>query len=155
MTSPTRANGQPAFGAYLRASTGIRHGSGLFVLSLTGDRICAFTRFDGSVLPWFGLPRSLRFCLARDAQLLSEVLGLFVRALFVFQRRTARRLGVSRPLPGAVAFVQRFGSALQLTPHFHVLVPEAVFEEGGGEEAEPAPAADGSLGIGSLKGMQR
>src|SRR5262245_634111 len=56
---PTRANGQPAFGAYLRAGTGIRHGSGLFVLTLTGDRICAFTRFDSSVLPWFGLPRSL------------------------------------------------------------------------------------------------
>ena len=56
---PTRANGQPAFGAYLRASTGIRHGAGLFVLTLTGDRICAFTRFDNSVLPWFGLPRSL------------------------------------------------------------------------------------------------
>ena len=55
--------------------------------------------------------------------------GLFVRALFAFQRRTARRLGVPRPLTGAVAFVQRFGSALQLTPHFHVLVPEAVFEE--------------------------
>jgi RNA polymerase sigma-70 factor (TIGR02960 family) len=56
---PTRANGQPAFGAYLRACTGIRHGSGLFVLTLTGNRICAFTRFDSSVLPWFGLPRSL------------------------------------------------------------------------------------------------
>jgi RNA polymerase sigma-70 factor (TIGR02960 family) len=56
---PTRANGQPAFGAYLRAPTGIRHGTGLFVLTLTGDRICAFTRFDNSVLPWFGLPRSL------------------------------------------------------------------------------------------------
>jgi len=56
---PTRANGQPAFGAYLRASTGIRHGTGLFALTLTGDRICAFTRFDNSVLPWFGLPRSL------------------------------------------------------------------------------------------------
>jgi len=56
---PTRANGQPAFGAYLRASTGIRHGAGLFVLTLTGDRICAFARFDNSVLPWFGLPRSL------------------------------------------------------------------------------------------------
>jgi RNA polymerase sigma-70 factor (TIGR02960 family) len=56
---PTRANGQPAFGAYLRASTGIRHGSGLFVLTLAGDQICAFTRFDNSVLPWFGLPRSL------------------------------------------------------------------------------------------------
>ena len=56
---PTRANGQPAFGAYLRASTGIRHGSGLFVLTLAGDQICAFTRFDNSVLPWFGLPRLL------------------------------------------------------------------------------------------------
>jgi RNA polymerase sigma-70 factor (TIGR02960 family) len=56
---PTRANGQPAFGAYLRAGTGVRHGSGLFVLTLTGDRICAFTRFDSSVLPWFGLPQSL------------------------------------------------------------------------------------------------
>jgi hypothetical protein len=38
---------------------------------------------------------------------------------------------VARPLTGAVALVQRFGSALQLTPHFHVLVPEAVFEEVG------------------------
>jgi RNA polymerase sigma-70 factor (TIGR02960 family) len=56
---PTRANGQPAFGAYLRAATGIRHGTGLFVLTLSGDRICAMTRFDMSVLPWFGLPRSL------------------------------------------------------------------------------------------------
>jgi hypothetical protein len=56
---PTRANGQPAFGTYLRAPTGIRHGTGLFVLTLTGDRICALTRFENSVLPAFGLPRSL------------------------------------------------------------------------------------------------
>ncbi|WP_204358949.1 sigma-70 family RNA polymerase sigma factor [Streptosporangium sp. 'caverna'] len=56
---PTRANGQPAFGTYLRASTGIRHGTGLFVLTLSGDRICAMTRFENSVLPSFGLPRSL------------------------------------------------------------------------------------------------
>jgi RNA polymerase sigma-70 factor (TIGR02960 family) len=56
---PTRANGQPAFGAYLRATTGIRHGTGLLVLTLTGDRICSVTRFENSVLPWFGLPRSL------------------------------------------------------------------------------------------------
>ena len=55
----TRANGQPAFGAYLRALNGIRHGVGLYVLTLTGDQICAMTRFENSVLPWFGLPRSL------------------------------------------------------------------------------------------------
>jgi RNA polymerase sigma-70 factor (TIGR02960 family) len=56
---PTRANGQPAFGAYLRPPAGIRHGTGLYVLTLAGDRVRAMTRFDNSVLPWFGLPRSL------------------------------------------------------------------------------------------------
>lgn len=55
----TRANRQPAFGAYLRAPTGIRQGVGLYVLALTGDRICAMTRFENSVLPWFGLPQLL------------------------------------------------------------------------------------------------
>jgi RNA polymerase sigma-70 factor (TIGR02960 family) len=56
---PTRANGQPAFGAYLRTASGVRHGTGLLVLTLAGDRISSVTRFDTSVLPWFGLPRSL------------------------------------------------------------------------------------------------
>jgi hypothetical protein len=56
---PTRANGQPAFGAYLRGPGGARHGTGLFVLGLAGDRIGAMTHFENSVLPSFGLPRSL------------------------------------------------------------------------------------------------
>jgi RNA polymerase sigma-70 factor (ECF subfamily) len=55
----TRANGQPALGAYLRGPTGTSHGIGLYVLTLAGDRICAMTRFENSVLPWFGLPRSI------------------------------------------------------------------------------------------------
>ncbi|HEY1892875.1 MAG TPA: nuclear transport factor 2 family protein [Steroidobacteraceae bacterium] len=56
---PTRANGQPAFGVYLRASTGARRGVGLYVLTLSGERICAVTRFESSVLRWFGLPEAL------------------------------------------------------------------------------------------------
>jgi len=55
----TSANGQPAFGAYLRAPDGVRHGTGLYVLRVAGDRICAMTRFENSVLPSFGLPRSM------------------------------------------------------------------------------------------------
>jgi RNA polymerase sigma-70 factor (TIGR02960 family) len=55
----TRANGQPAFGAYLHGPDGVRHGIGLIVLTLTGDRICAMTRFEDSVLPRFELPPSL------------------------------------------------------------------------------------------------
>jgi RNA polymerase sigma-70 factor (TIGR02960 family) len=56
---PTRANGQPAFGAYLRVPAGTRHAAGFYVLTLAGNRICGMTRFDNIVLPWFGLPRSL------------------------------------------------------------------------------------------------
>jgi RNA polymerase sigma-70 factor (ECF subfamily) len=52
---PTRANGQPALGAYVTTPTG-RHAVGLFVLALAGDRISALTRFERGVLPWFGLP---------------------------------------------------------------------------------------------------
>jgi RNA polymerase sigma-70 factor (ECF subfamily) len=55
----SRANGQPAFAAYLRGPHGVRHATGFYVLTLAGDRICAMTRFESSVLPWFGLPRSL------------------------------------------------------------------------------------------------
>jgi RNA polymerase sigma-70 factor (TIGR02960 family) len=56
---PARANGQPAFGAYLRAPDGTRHATAFYVLTLAGDQIRALTRFEASVLPWFGLPRSL------------------------------------------------------------------------------------------------
>jgi RNA polymerase sigma-70 factor (TIGR02960 family) len=57
---PTRANGQLAFAAYLRdPGGGPRHAMGLLVFTLTGDRICAITRFENGVLPRFGLPRTL------------------------------------------------------------------------------------------------
>ena len=57
---PTRANGQPAFGIYRPdPHSRIVHGSGLVVVTLAGDRISALTHFDRSVLPRFGLPRTL------------------------------------------------------------------------------------------------
>jgi len=57
---PTRANGQPAFGCYLRGANGVSHGFGLVTVTLAGDRICAMTRFENSVFPWFDLPRALQ-----------------------------------------------------------------------------------------------
>jgi RNA polymerase sigma-70 factor (ECF subfamily) len=56
---PTRANGQLAFGAYVRMGPGPLHAMGLLVFTLAGDRVSAITRFDNSVLPHFGLPRAL------------------------------------------------------------------------------------------------
>jgi RNA polymerase sigma-70 factor (TIGR02960 family) len=58
---PTRANGQPAFGAYFPAPhTAIARPYGFVVLTLDGDRISDITWFaDTSVFAHFGLPRSL------------------------------------------------------------------------------------------------
>ncbi|GAA1874117.1 sigma-70 family RNA polymerase sigma factor [Asanoa iriomotensis] len=55
----TRANGQPAFGAYLRTQDGQSHGVGLYVLTLDGGRISALTRFENGHLARFGLPRAI------------------------------------------------------------------------------------------------
>jgi len=56
----TRANGQPAFGVYVRdPRADVAHANGLLVLTLAGSRISAMTRFDNSELPRFGLPRTL------------------------------------------------------------------------------------------------
>jgi len=56
----TRANGQPAFGAYLSdPAGGPSHAVGLITFTLAGDRVSAITRFETSVLAHFGLPRTL------------------------------------------------------------------------------------------------
>jgi len=56
----TRANGQPAFGIYVRdPQAPVLHAIGLLVLTLADDRIRAMTRFDTSLLAHFGLPRTL------------------------------------------------------------------------------------------------
>jgi RNA polymerase sigma-70 factor (TIGR02960 family) len=53
---PARANGQLAFGAYLSAPRpGDKQASGLLVLTLSGDRIQAMTRFTSDMFPRFGL----------------------------------------------------------------------------------------------------
>jgi RNA polymerase sigma-70 factor (TIGR02960 family) len=59
---PTRANGQPAFGCYLKdPHTPIAHAYGLMVLTLRGDRVAGMTGFpDTAVFASFGLPRTLK-----------------------------------------------------------------------------------------------
>jgi RNA polymerase sigma-70 factor (ECF subfamily) len=56
----SRANGQPAAASYvLDPQTGLYRASGIAVLTLRGSGISAMTGFDLSVLPQFGLPRTL------------------------------------------------------------------------------------------------
>jgi RNA polymerase sigma-70 factor (ECF subfamily) len=57
---PTRANGELAFGTYVRdPAGGPGHATGLDVVTLTGDRVRAITHFPPTVLAAFGLPLAL------------------------------------------------------------------------------------------------
>ena len=59
---------------------------------------------------------------------MSDVLRCFLRALLADQRRRAKRdLGIRQGLCGSVTFIQRFGSALNRTPHVHALVLDGVY----------------------------
>jgi RNA polymerase sigma-70 factor (TIGR02960 family) len=59
-TVPTRANRQPALGTYMAdPQTGVYRAYGLLVVTIAGDRITAVSGFGASVMPRFGLPRTL------------------------------------------------------------------------------------------------
>jgi Putative transposase len=62
------------------------------------------------------------------------VLGIFVREVFRSLRRRASDNGVPKGECASVTFVQRFGSAANLTPHFHAMVLDGVYACAGGEE---------------------
>jgi hypothetical protein len=78
------------------------------------------------------LPRALRWAVVRQPKLLKVVARRLVQAVWRFQRSAARRLGARggvRLQGGAVAQSQWFGSALQVTPHLHVLIPDGLWRQ--------------------------
>jgi hypothetical protein len=94
-------------------------------------------------------PHRVRWVLLKDAGLLSDVLTVVLRAVFALQHRRARRQGLRGAQAGAVSFIQFFGSVLQVTPHFHSLVPNGVFvpREGGVHFEELGPPTQGPKGL--------
>ena len=74
------------------------------------------------------VPFALRYRLAYDSGLLSDVLNAFLRTVFgQLRRRAGKLLGLKSAQCGAVTFVQRFGDALNLAPHFHSLIIDGVY----------------------------
>ena len=82
---------------------------------------CPYRHFTLS-LPWQIRPR-----LARDRRLLNFTLSAFVRTVFNYQRRRARKAGIKDPLVGACTFIHRADSILRLNMHFHSFFPDGVF----------------------------
>jgi len=101
------------------------------------------------------LPFALRYRLAYDARLTTDVLNVFIRALFGDLRRRAKRLlGLCSTQSGAVTFIQHFGDALNANLHFHSMVIDGVYAAGPGGRPEfyrlPAPDDDEVLRLTAL-----
>ena len=79
----------------------------------------------------FTLPYRLRHLLSRNPRLLTRILKACIRALFVMARKRAKAAGLNARHPSAITFIQRFGSALQLNVHFHVVMPDGLFDDDG------------------------
>jgi hypothetical protein len=72
------------------------------------------------------LPRRLRYHLAHDPKALDSALHIFLDAI---EHSLRRRSGAGpKARAGAIAFIHRFGSALNHHIHFHVIVINGVFE---------------------------
>lgn len=76
-------------------------------------------------------PPPLRYLLAYDSELCGRVLNIFVRTVFAWQRRMAKKeLGLAsirHAHPGALTAIHRVGSALNLNLHLHSVFMDGVF----------------------------
>ncbi len=102
------------------------------------------------------LPPPLRFLLAYDADLCTQVLRIFVDEVFKWYKRTAKaELGlasVKQAHCGSVSAIQRAGSSVNLNLHFHQLACDGVFVQRHENDtptfhAMPAPSAPEFLQI--------
>ena len=77
--------------------------------------------------PLLSFPYPLRFLFATRPAVLTQVLGIVYRAVSTFLiRRAGLRVGAGART-GAVTLIQRFGSALNLNPHLHMLFVDGAY----------------------------
>lgn len=103
-------------------------------------------RLADSIIPriatrqWvLSVPAPLRYLIAYDNEALNAVLSAFTSSLFSYLRRKARRSGgkaldVEAYYPGAVTFIQRFGSVLNLNVHLHSKVSDGAYVKLGNDK---------------------
>lgn len=89
-----------------------------------------------AVRQWvLSLPIPMRYWLASNPRLVTSVLEILMRALSSFYKNRAKFSGIKNSETGAITFVQRFGSALNLNVHFHILFLDGVYHRPSGSES--------------------
>jgi len=77
------------------------------------------------------VPYPLRYLFATNPKVMSQVLTIVHRVISTFLIKRARMTVKSGAQTGAVTLIQRFGSALNLNPHFHMLYLNGVYDANG------------------------
>ena len=57
------------------------------------------------------------------------MLAVFLRTVQAWYKHKAKKQGCTDVQGGSVSFIQRFGSAINVTPHFHSLVLDGVYAD--------------------------
>ncbi|XOV86979.1 MAG: transposase [Pseudomonadota bacterium] len=77
------------------------------------------------------VPYPLRYLFATNPKVMSQVLTIVHRIISTFLIKRARMTIKSGAQGGAVTLIQRFGSALNLNTHFHMLYLNGIYEANG------------------------
>ena len=91
------------------------------------------------------IPIAMRYWCASNPKLVTGVLEIIIRGIRGFYQDRAKAEGIQQSETGAITFVQRFGSALNLNVHFHILFLDGVYRVpsfGGAQEAEARASSD-------------
>jgi len=75
------------------------------------------------------VPKWIRYFLARDSGLASQVLRIFIYEIQKQLKISAGKNISDDVKVGAISFIQRFGSALNLHIHYHCVVMDGIFCE--------------------------
>jgi hypothetical protein len=72
-------------------------------------------------------PVSLRYWMASSQKLTSLIHGIVTKVISSYYLYQAEEHGIKNAVPGGITFLQRFGSALNLHLHAHILMIEGVY----------------------------
>lgn len=88
----------------------------------------------GNVLPYvayrqfvISFPIPLRYWLQTNKDLYSKIHAIIIKHIHRYYKMKAEGIGIKEPTPGSISFTQRWGSALNLNPHMHVICPDGVY----------------------------
>lgn len=79
------------------------------------------------------VPIPMRYWLSSNPKLITQVLKKIIRVIDRYYKNKAKALDIKNQRTGAMTFLQRFGSALNLNLHFHILYLDGVYEEQNGQ----------------------